>query len=345
MTENNHIPVFYEGQDDLIEILATSMASVCYTTKSFIDFYILDCGICDFNKRQLEGMKEKFNNFSLEFIPIDLKQFEGLKGYTANNYVDCYSRLLIPELKPDLDKAIYLDVDVVALDDINLLWNENLNGHEIAACADLGYQKSVQDRCYSIGIPRNQIYCNAGVLIIDCAAWRKNEVSQKLLCLAEKIKDDILYICEDLLNIYYKGNNYKLLDLRYNIHQLENFIGAVCAPQITDEYIENEWKKVVIQHLSPAKPWRVGKYRNADLKHWSEFWFFAAMTPYYNGLALKFLNNSNKTMLGVTLSVLAGNKQRKSIKLFGFIPFLTFKRTNNKTYVILFGFIPLLKIK
>ena len=28
-----HIAVFYEGQDDLIDILAVSMASVCYNTK------------------------------------------------------------------------------------------------------------------------------------------------------------------------------------------------------------------------------------------------------------------------------------------------------------------------
>lgn len=79
--KQDHIPVFYEGQDDLVDILATSMASVCYNTKSFIDFYILDCGICDFNKKLLENMNEKFNNFSIKFIPIDLTQFAGLRGW------------------------------------------------------------------------------------------------------------------------------------------------------------------------------------------------------------------------------------------------------------------------
>ena len=50
----NHIPVFYEGQDDLVEVLATSIASVCYNTQSFIDFYILDCGLHEANKKLLE---------------------------------------------------------------------------------------------------------------------------------------------------------------------------------------------------------------------------------------------------------------------------------------------------
>lgn len=34
-----NIPIFYEGNDDLIEILATSMCSICYNTESFINFY------------------------------------------------------------------------------------------------------------------------------------------------------------------------------------------------------------------------------------------------------------------------------------------------------------------
>ena len=52
MENKAHIPVCYEGQDDLIDILATSICSICYNTKSFIDFYILDCGINNFNKNQ-----------------------------------------------------------------------------------------------------------------------------------------------------------------------------------------------------------------------------------------------------------------------------------------------------
>lgn len=101
MTE--HIPVFIEGQDDLIDILATAMCSICYNTGSFIDFYVLDCGICPFNKKQLESLKAKFSNFSIEFIPIDLKRFDGMKGWPPPKYqfLDCYARLLIPELKPE----------------------------------------------------------------------------------------------------------------------------------------------------------------------------------------------------------------------------------------------------
>ena len=137
--QNERIPIFYEGQDDLVDVLATSMASICYNTKSFIDFYILDCGICKFNKHLLESMKEKFNNFSIEFVPVDLEQFEGLKGWgPQNKHIDCYSRLLISNLKPNLDKCIYLDSDTIALDDIKLLWYLDLVNYFYAAAFELG---------------------------------------------------------------------------------------------------------------------------------------------------------------------------------------------------------------
>lgn len=84
-------------------------------------------------------MKEKFNNFSIEFIPVDLKQFKGLKGWGSGNFLDCYARLLIPELKQNLDKVIYLDSDVIAMDDINLLWEQDLEEYVYAAVPDLGY--------------------------------------------------------------------------------------------------------------------------------------------------------------------------------------------------------------
>lgn len=324
-----HIPVFFEGQDDLADTLAVSMVSICYNTKSAIDFYILDCGLNNLNKRLLYKSIEQYKNASIEFISIDLKRFSHLKGYTKNNYVDCYSRLLIPELKPDIDKAIYLDNDIMALGDIALLWQEDLDGFELAACADCGYTLSIQKHCMRFGIPQNQIYCNAGVLIIDCAKWRQNDVSNKLLRLAEIIKNDISLICEDLLNLYYKDNNYKLLDLRYNIHQLEENTLHACALQITADYVNKEWRNAVIQHFSPLKPWK-----DRNIKNGGEFWFFAQMTPFGKGLEIKLLN-----------SLFTPRLQKNQYKLFGIIPLLSSRQKAKYTHYYLFGILPVMKKK
>ena len=347
MTENNHIPVFYEGQDDLIEILATSMASVCYTTKSFIDFYILDCGICDFNKRQLEGMKETFNNFSLEFIPIDLKQFKGLKGWGKENFLDCYSRLLIPKLKTDINKAIYFDTDTIALGDIKKLWDIDLGDYPYGAAPELGYSKILFENCKkNLGISEKHIYPNAGVLLINCTKWRERKAEKGLLNAASKFKDKLIVINEELLSIYWGKNNYKKLDLMFNISDRINAVKDTNYPEITDEYVETQWQKAVIQHLTPTKPWmylrnELGKpVRNA-----CNFWKFAAMTPYYEGLQNKYIWYCAQTFRCVSSPSLSAVVTKKTeYRLFNLFPL--FKTVAKRSrWIKLFGFIPFIKIK
>ncbi|MFR4115017.1 MAG: glycosyltransferase family 8 protein [Alphaproteobacteria bacterium] len=346
-----HIAVFYEGQDDLIDILAVSMASVCYNTKSFVDFYILDCGICDFNKKQLELLKEKFANFSIEYIPIDLKQFEGLKGWRG--FLDCYSRLQIPELKKKLNRAIYLDSDVVALGDVKLLWKENLDGHAVGAAAEIGYGNFLFQNCTNkLGISPTHIYLNTGVLLIDCQQWRQKKITQSLFDIARRYKDDIFVICEDILSIYFNDTNYKLLPNRYNLSDRINEIKDICASQITDEYLEEEWKHIVFQHLTPCKPWIMlsNYYNNKALRHCNSFWFFAQMTPFYEGLKNKLSQNlllSGNQLLLNNINFIKENKSSliSKYKLFNIIPLLIIKQKNNCKRYFLFGCIPFLKMK
>ena len=359
-----HIPVFFEGQDDLIDILATSMCSICYNTKSFIDFYILDCGIHEFNKKQLESLKEKFNNFSIKYIPIDLKQFDGLKGWGAGNFLDCYSRLLIPELAPELDRAIYLDTDVIALRDIKLLWDEDLGEYDFGATPDLGYKIEFFKNCVdNLSVSKEHIYASAGMLLIDCKKWREKHVSKKLLNIAKKYKDKIIIINEDILSIAYNNTNYKVLDLRYNMADRANEINLTSGSHITNKYIEKEWNNIILQHFTPSKPWKNSRndyfiYRN--IKNFNNFWFFAKMTPFIDGMLAALLISSNNFNTANTLNIIngAGNhiinklgnnslygNNKITYKLFGFIPLFKVIKKINKKVVKLFNFIPFINIK
>lgn len=295
MNQQEHIPVFYEGQDDLVDILATSIASICYNTESFIDFYILDCGMCDFNKKLLVSMKKKFNNFSIEFIPIDLKQFEGLKGYTEKNFIDCYSRILIPELKKDLDKAIYLDSDTIALDDISELWNEDLNGKSIGVILDLGLFKGALKNFTKVlkGSPSHP-YFSGGVYVMDCKKWRDNNISQVLLSMAKQYKHQLFIIIEELLSLYFK-EDYQLLSSRYGFidaNGLQEDKMLLC--KLNTSSLRDMRKNICFMHFAGAsKPWQ--SYKTQVLQratfYVDNFWYFASLTPFYYGLKAKLYEN------------------------------------------------------
>ena len=329
--------MFYEGQDDLVDILATSMCSVCYNTKAFIEFYILDCGINALNKRLLESIKEQFGNFSIEFIPIDLGQFKGLKGWgPENTFLDCYARLLIPELKTNISKAIYLDSDVIALDDISLLYNIDMEGHALAAAPDLGYCDVLAKNCIeNLNVSPNHIFANAGVCIFDCEQWRRENISQHILDYAKNNSNFLQVIIEDLFCVYFNNNNYKRLDLRYCLSDRENQIKDICAEYITSEYIKNEWKNGVIQHLTPVKPWKLLRnWQNREVRNFSLFWFFAQKTPYYAGLLAKYMYMSNESISHTYASIISRNSVYRKIKykLFGIIRITHYIKGNTHTY-------------
>ena len=330
-----HIPVFFEGQDDLIDILATSMCSICYNTKSFIDFYILDCGIHEFNKKQLESLKEKFNNFSIKYIPIDLKQFDGLKGYRKENFLDCYSRLLIPEVAPELDKAIYLDTDTIALRDIKLFWDEDLENKSIGAVPDLGFRKSIQKRFVNkLGGNDKQIFLNGGLFVVDCKKWREQNITKKLLNLAKEKKDNIELIIEDLFSLFCT-EDYKLLNSRYGFIETDNCADYIPSVKITKEYLDSEWKQVAIIHFAGSnKVWNrcINDFTHKTIGFFDTFWFFAKMTPFYDGMKLRFLDSiSTKHKMSFAYC----------LKLFNKIPLFTIRFKNNRYTFRLFNLISL----
>ncbi|MBQ4616069.1 MAG: hypothetical protein IJB29_05080 [Mailhella sp.] len=343
MNRRHSIPVFYEGQDDLVDILAVSICSVCYNTEEFIEFYILDCGISEISKRLLLELNRKFSNFSIEFIPVDLSPFNGLKGWPiGSSFLDCYSRLLIPELKKNIDRAIYLDSDVIALNDIKTLWEENLEGYELGACPDLGYNSFFWKNCVNnLHVHKDHVYANAGVLLLDCAKMRQNKSTAHFISIAKQFNEHIQVIIEDIFSIYYNGNNYKILPSRYNIPDRSNEINSIVDAGITDDYIRNEWKNVVFQHLSPGKAWKFLRngYNGRDLKFYNIFWFYAAMTPFYAGMANKFLYNTATIHTGIFTPL------KRQFKLFNLIPIMKKIRKGNTLYYKLFNFIPILKIK
>lgn len=339
MKTQTHIPVFYEGQDDLIEILATSICSVCYNTTSFIDFFILDCGISNINKKILKNLKQKFNNFSIEFIPIDLKQFNGLKGWGQNRkFVDCYSRLLIPNLKQDIHKAIYFDSDIMALDDINKLYSIDLENFAIGLAPDLGCDIKIFDNCINnLGVSPKHIFANAGVIILNCDLWRKNKITDKLLTLAREKKDYLNVIIEELFCIYFSENQYKMIDLRYCISDRINYIKNVNADFITDEYVLNEWNNAVIQHITPIKMWKYLKNsNNKECKNFSLFWFFLSLTPYYYGVMSKYIFNI------IENSNIYSKKNIYKISFLKIIP-IYITKTNHSIKYKLFNKITILK--
>ncbi len=278
------IPVFLSADDNYAPFVATTIASICDHTQSFIDFYVLDGGITSEDKQKIATLKNKFSNFSVEYIQVDITKYIDAKNYkNICFYVSLatYNRFLIPLLQTGIAKAIYLDVDIICNLDIERLYDTNLKNYPLAAAPDYVCGNEGENRKSRLNIESANPYFNAGVLLIDCEKWRQENISQKLFEIAKNYHDVLQMADQDVLNMFF-CKQYIVLDQKFNVIEsadeivLRHFAGMI-KPWQADFYLDSITKM--------PKP-----IKNTDL-----FWKYAKMTPFYDDfvqMKRKFLDSN-----------------------------------------------------
>ncbi len=297
----NNIPIFLSSDNNYAPYVATTIASICDNTKSFCDFYILDGGISKENQEKIIALKEHFNNFSIEFINIDVdKEFESI-NYKNSEYISIstYNRLLIPQLKPALDKVLYLDVDIVVLGDIAELYSIDLENYALGAAWDKSRILYNTDTKEPMKLSDDYKYFNAGVLLIDIKKWNKNNVLKVLFEIEDEYHGTALHVDETLLNKYF-DNNYKIFDIKFNY---------------TDYDVLNKPNsEIIIRHFASAlKPWNsnyciLGK-KVVPLKNFEDFWYYAKITKFYEQICSTYQAGINKNLFTKRMSIVASKMQ------------------------------------
>ncbi len=300
---HDNIPIFLASNDKYAPFVATTIASVCYNTKSFCNFYVLDSGISNLNKKRIELLKEKFNNFSIEYLKVDLNKFKNFQ-LLAHISLDTYSRFFIPILKPELDKVIYIDVDVSVLGDIKELYNVDLKDHFLGATPEY-YAIDCQMRVaknLDIKYNKNKQFFNAGILLINSKKWRENNITDKLFEIQNKYNNVLEYGDQDvLIKEFYE--DYIELDSRFNLLSGQLVYKSDFSKEVEDE-VNRAIKSPIIRHFETSnKPWLTNEnFYGGDLQNFNDFWFFAEMTNFHKNILFNYFNNTLSTNLNNVLT-------------------------------------------
>ena len=303
------IPIFLASDDGCAPFVATTMASILCNTKSYVDFYVLVEKISVSNKRLIRALGDKFMNFSVEFIEVDAKNIFNGFFVKEHHHVTLigYSRFLIPKLKPNINKAIYLDVDTIVLRDIVEFYNENLNGYIIGAIWEESLDESVNNilRKNIMQFSQSHKYFNSGVLLIDCQKWRENNIEEKLFSM-DKMYPQRSTHDQDILNKCF-DNNYQQLDKKYN------YLNQDCFSLKANS-------DIVVRHFNgKIKPWHCDCCCNSDfehktiqpIKHFEEFWFFAKMTSFYEELWQNYEKSAENFKRKLRVAALIAAKRKE----------------------------------
>lgn len=230
--------------------------------KSNIESFVLDGGISKDKKEKIQRSIEQYGG-KVSFIKIDEDDYKDM--YTSYQYSQAiYYRLALPNLL-NKKKCIYVDCDLLFLDDIEKLWNINLNGHPVGAIEDIGLttsKKRFLEKQKSIGLKAGSSYFNSGVVIMDLEQWREKSYSSLAMELAAN--NDFTSHDQDVLNKLFM-DNWEQIDLRWNV-----------IPPITYMYPKiifnkKERERSIRARKNPGILHYAGRYKAWEFKEYPEF--------------------------------------------------------------------------
>lgn len=227
-----------------------------------ISAYILDGGISQKNKSKILKLLNKYE-FDIKFIEIDKnlhKKFPvGKKNHVT---LATYYRLLLAELCPNIDKLLYLDVDIIVKSSLQELYNTNIETYYIAGIADS--QETINASRLKI-----QNYCNAGVLLLNLKKWREENITKKFFDWMLENENIILLHDQDVINCVLQNGMLKV-DGCWNV-QISKY-------DTSKKFVKILSSAKIIHYIGKHKPWNTD-FKQLDKK---DYFKYLKLTEYKN---------------------------------------------------------------
>lgn len=229
--------------------------------KENLESYVLDGGISEIKKKKIV---ESINHLGgkVSFIKIDEDVYKDM--YTSHQYSSAiYYRLALPQLLDESKKkCIYVDCDLLFFDDIEKLWNINLNGHPIGAIEDIGLTTSKKrffEKQRDIGLKASSSYFNSGVVVMDLEQWREKDYSAIAMELAAN--NDFKSHDQDVLNKLFM-DNWEQIDLRWNVIPPITYLypKIVLNKKNRERSLEARRNPGILHYAGRYKAWEFAEY-------------------------------------------------------------------------------------
>jgi lipopolysaccharide biosynthesis glycosyltransferase len=167
-----------------------------------------------------------------------------------------YSRLMIPDLSPCVQRAVYVDADMLVLGDIAELFTMDLGGAVFAAGVDKDtptVETGVPYSFEALGLPPERPYFNSGLLVMDVAAWREAGVDVGTADYVRRWASELRCPDQEGINAVI-GDRGLALDPRFHF-QVSGEAIAAAAPGGKRASAHRDLKRAVVVHFTGPKPW------------------------------------------------------------------------------------------
>lgn len=262
------IPIFFATDDNYAPYLVVALQSIVDNSSADNQYniYIMATTLSVYNVAQLN----KFNrdNFTVEYIDVTSKldsmgDILHLRDYYTNT---TYYRLFIPSIASEYDKVLYLDCDIIVRRDIANLYNHDIGDNLVGAIVEDVMNNYDVFGTYvekALGINR-KLYFNAGILVMNLDAMRKENLEQQFVDLIKAFKFEVTQD-EDYLNVLCKGR-ITWIEQGWNI-------APIPGTELPEELVH------LIHYKLAFKPWNYN-----DIIYQQYFWHYCQKTAYFEQL-------------------------------------------------------------
>lgn len=222
-----------------------------------ICFHVFETGLLRIRKHELRCFVKSFGG-EIIFHHIHNDSFDHAPKREGVS-VETYFRLFAPELLPFQDKVLYLDADIVVNGDISELFRMDMGDCCLAGVEDQGTVKTdVYHKC-EIGLKKESVYINGGVLMMNLKRMREKIRFENVLRFISERGDRLVYQDQDIINVLFE-NEILFLPRDFNASPLYESVWDF-VKAFRDEILYRENLPSIIHYMGEnCKPWGNGGY-------------------------------------------------------------------------------------
>lgn len=240
-----------------MSVVLTSAAINCCEHR-VLNIHIIEKDYSEALKQRVKESLDQVrpNNLRLHWYPVISESLYGLPIVQSHINLMTYSRLLLPWLlPPTVNRALYLDCDVLVEGDLSELWDEYIPDKALGAVRDrigLVSNEGGLSNYQELKIQPDTPYFNAGVLFFNVEKWREDSISERVFAYLKKASGILQFEDQEALNAVLH-DDWSEMPGRWNQQIVPRFFRAgssVALPNLIEGGI--------IHFITGEKPWLAG---------------------------------------------------------------------------------------
>ena len=285
---DNNIPVVLCSSSYYVPYLNVVIQSIAehISEGNQYDILVLNSEILPQDKAKTIASFKKFTQMSIRFIDVDEKMASHKYNFREGYSRESFYRVIMIDILKNYDKIVYLDCDLVLMEDVAELYSTDVAHYLAAAVRDpagigwyhINHNRRLEYAKDVLRMAETNNYFQSGVMVFHLNKIRETYTIEEILEVA--CMKEIAWGDQDVLNRLFYGN-VKFLEPHWNViinnknqTQIKNY--TMLSPQFIFEGYMEARKCPKIIHYAGTKPWTEP---NCDMGMY--YWKYARNTSYY----------------------------------------------------------------